>query len=135
MYGNLVSAADRRASPRIEIEIAAELAAGSALVPVTIHDLSHTGCGIEILLQDPDLATKIGAAGLLHLNTTDQSVSGAILPVSLRNMRLQGNILRYGLEFRPLMDDQTRKLTGIMKAVVADGSSVVSAALAPDQTA
>ena len=113
-------AANRRVAPRFEIKLAAELAAGSALVPVTIHDLSSTGCGIEILTRDPDLADKIGAAGLLQLQAVDRSVPGAVLPVMLRNMRFEGDILRYGLEFRRLMPHQLRKLIAIMEAVIPE---------------
>lgn len=114
------NAADRRVATRFDIKLAAELAAGSALVPVTIHDLSSTGCGIEILTRDPALADKIGAAGLLHLRTTDGSAPGAILPVMLRNMRFEGDVLRYGLQFRQLMAHQTRKLIGIMEAMIPE---------------
>ena len=53
-----------RAAPRFEIKLAAELAAGSALVPVTICNLSSSGCGIQIFTRDLDLADKIGTAGL-----------------------------------------------------------------------
>ena len=113
-------AENRRVAPRFEIDLAAELAAGSALVPVTIHDLSSTGCGIEILTRDPDLADKIGAAGLLQLQAPGRSVPGAVLPVMLRNMRFEGDVLRYGLEFRRLMPHQMRKLIAIMEFAISE---------------
>ena len=129
-------AANRRVAPRFGIKLAAELAAGSALVPVTIHDLSSTGCGIEILTRDPDLADKIGATGLLQLQAVDRSVPGAVLPVMLRNMRFEGDVLRYGLEFRRLMPHQMRKLIGIMEALIPDDTAdVTSVEPAPDHHA
>ncbi len=127
------NAANRRVAPRFEINLAAELAAGNALVPVTIHDLSSTGCGIEILTRDPDLADKIGATGLLQLQALDRSVPGAVLPVMLRNMRFEGDILRYGLEFRRLMPHQMRKLIGSMEALIPEETAdVPSVEPAPD---
>ncbi len=129
-------AANRRVAPRFEITLAAELAAGSALVPVTIHDLSTTGCGIEILTRDPDLADKIGVAGLLQIQAMDRSVPGAVLPVMLRNMRFEGVFLRYGLEFRRLMPHQMRKLVGILEAIIPDETADVLKILpAPDHQA
>lgn len=109
-----------RDAPRFEIKLAAELAAGSALVPVTICNLSSTGCGIQILTRDLDLSDKLGTAGLLHLQAQNRSTPGAILPVVLRNMRSEGNVLRYGLEFRNLMPHQARKLTAILNTVIPE---------------
>ena len=103
-------AANRRVAPRFEIKLAAELAAGSALVPVTIHDLSSPA--------------------------VDRSVPGAVLPVMLRNMRFEGDVLRYGLEFRRLMPHQMRKLIGIMEALIPDDTAdVTSVEPAPDHHA
>ena len=60
-------AADRRVTPRFPTSFEAELAAGSAVVSLTVHDLSMTGCGVEILTPDPDLADRLGALGMLRL--------------------------------------------------------------------
>ena len=111
-----------RIAPRFDVKLAAELAAGSALVPVTICNLSSTGCGIQILTRDLALADKIGSAGLLHLQAINRCAPAAILPVVLRNMRFEGNILRYGLEFRNLMPHQARKLAAILETVIPDES-------------
>ena len=109
--------AERRTAPRFETSFAAELASGTVLVPVTVQDLSATGCGVVIVGDDPDLPDRIGVRGLLHLPAMDRGTYGTILPVTLRNVRVEDRLLIYGLEFDSLLAHQTRKLMGVLEAM------------------
>ena len=109
--------AERRTAPRFETSFAAELASGTVLVLVTVQDLSATGCGVVIVGGDPDLPDRVGIRGLLHLPAVDRGTYGTILPVTLRNMRIEERHLVYGLEFGPLLAHQTRKLMGVLEAM------------------
>ena len=110
---------ERRVAPRLQTSFGAELAAGSAVVPVLVHDLSMMGCGVEILAPDPDLADRLGTAGLLKLPPRFHAPTGVILPVLLCNMRLEEDRLRYGLRFARLSPRQTRSLIGTMEVLLA----------------
>ncbi len=112
------NAADRRVTPRFPTSFEAELAAGSAVVSLTVHDLSMTGCGVEILTPDPDLADRLGALGMLKLPAVVPETQGAILPVLLCNLRLEDDKLRYGLRFQKLSARQARKLISVMDAMI-----------------
>ena len=114
-------AVDRRIAPRFATSFAAELAAGTVLVPVTVQDLSATGCGIAVVSRDPDLPDKVGSRGILHLPAVGRGTYGTVLPVALRNVRAEGGRLFYGLEFGPLLTHQTRKLMEVLDAMCADG--------------
>ena len=109
---------ERRTTPRFQTTFGAELAAGSAVVPVLVHDLSMMGCGVEILSPDPDLADRLGTAGLLKLPPRLHAPTGVILPVLLCNMRLDKDRLRYGLRFARLSPRQTRSLIGTLDALL-----------------
>ena len=109
---------ERRVTPRFLTTFGAELAAGSAAVPVLVHDLSMMGCGVEILSPDPDLADRLGTAGLLKLPPRLHVPTGVILPVLLCNMRLDEDRLRYGLRFARLSPRQTRSLIGTLDALL-----------------
>ena len=109
---------ERRITPRFQTTFGAELAAGSAVVPVLVHDLSMMGCGVEILSPDPDLADRLGTAGLLKLPPRLHAPTGVILPVLLCNMRLEKDRLRYGLRFARLSPRQTRSLIGTLDALL-----------------
>ena len=111
---------ERRVAPRFQTSFGAELAAGSAVVPVLVHDLSMAGCGIEILAPDPDLADRLGSAGLLKLPPRVHAPTGVILPVLLCNMRLEDDRLRYGLRFARLSPRQTRSLISTIEALLAE---------------
>ena len=111
---------ERRTTPRFQTTFGAELAAGSAVVPVLVHDLSMMGCGVEILSPDPDLADRLGTAGLLKLPPRLHAPTGVILPVLLCNMRLDKDRLRYGLRFARLSPRQTRSLIGTMDALLEE---------------
>ncbi len=111
---------ERRVAPRFETSFGAELAAGSAVVAVLVHDLSMAGCGVEILAPDPDLADRLGSAGLLKLPPRLHAPTGVILPVLLSNMRLEQDRLRYGLRFARLSPRQTRSLIGTIEALLAE---------------
>ena len=111
---------ERRVTPRFQTTFGAELAAGSAVVPVLVHDLSMMGCGVEILSPDPDLADRLGTAGLLKLPPRLHAPTGVILPVLLCNMRLDKDRLRYGLRFARLSPRQTRSLIGTMDALLEE---------------
>ena len=111
---------ERRVTPRFQTSFGAELAAGSAVVPVLVHDLSMAGCGVEILAPDPDLADRLGSAGLLKLPPRVHAPTGVILPVLLCNMRLEQDRLRYGLRFARLSPRQTRSLIGTIEALLAE---------------
>ena len=76
-------AAHRRVAPRFENKLAAELAAGSALIPVKIHDLSSTGCGIEIL------SLPIRSEQPVCFNSR-RWIEAVVLPVMLLNMQFEG---------------------------------------------
>ena len=110
---------ERRVTPRLQTSFGAELAAGSAAVPVLVHDLSMMGCGVEILAPDPDLADRLGTAGLLKLPPRFHAPTGVILPVLLCNMRLEEDRLRYGLRFARLSPRQTRSLISTMEILLA----------------
>ena len=110
---------ERRVTPRFQTSFGAELAAGSAVVPVLVHDLSMTGCGVEILAPDPDLADRLGTAGLLKLPPRYHAPMGVILPVLLCNMRLEADRLRYGLRFARLSPRQTRSLISTLEFLLA----------------
>ncbi len=109
---------ERRVTPRFLITFGAELAAGSAVVSVLVHDLSMMGCGVEILSPDPDLADRLGTAGLLKLPPRTSAPTGVILPVLLCNMRLEEDRLRYGLRFARLSPRQTRSLITTLEALL-----------------
>ena len=111
---------ERRVTPRFLTTFGAELAAGSAVVPVLVHDLSMMGCGVEILSPDPDLADRLGTAGLLKLPPRLHAPTGVILPVLLCNMRLEKDRLRYGLRFARLSPRQTRSLIGTINALLEE---------------
>ena len=111
---------ERRVTPRFLITFGAELAAGSAVVPVLVHNLSMMGCGVEILSPDPDLADRLGTAGLLKLPPRMHAPTGVILPVLLSNMRLEDDRLRYGLRFARLSPRQTRSLISTMDALLEE---------------
>lgn len=112
---------ERRTAPRFSTSFAAELASGTVLVPVTVQDLSVTGCGVVIAGGDPDLPDKVGGRGLVHLPAVDRGTYGTVLPVALRNVRHAGRLVIYGLEFGPLLAHQTRKLMGVLEAMCTDG--------------
>ncbi len=112
-----LSAAERRVAPRFQTSFAAELASGTVLVPVTIRDLSAAGCGVIIMSGDPDLPDKLGDRGLLHLLAVERGTFGMILPIALRNVRSEDRQVIYGLEFGPLLVQQTRKLEAVLEAV------------------
>ena len=118
MSVNETSTAERRVTPRFPTSFDAELAAGSAIVSVTVHDLSVTGCGVEILMPDPDLADRLGASGLLNLPPLSRGDERAILPVVLCNMRLEDDRLRYGLRFTKLSTRQMRNLIRAMDVLI-----------------
>ena len=109
--------AERRTAPRFETSFAAELASGTVLVPVTVRDLSATGCGVTIMSGDPDLPDKLDGRGLLHLPAIDRGTFGTVLPVVLRNVRSEDRQVVYGLEFGPLLAHQTRKLEAVLEAM------------------
>lgn len=111
------SAAERRTTPRRQTSFVAELASGTVLVPVTVQDVSSAGCGVVIMSGDPDLPEKLGGRGLLHLPVADLGSLGTILPVTLRNVRSDAKQVVYGLEFGPLLADQSRKLQGVLEVV------------------
>ena len=112
------NAADRRVTPRFPTSFEAELAAGSAVVSLMVHDLSIAGCGVEILTPDPDLADRLGALGLLKLPAVGPQTQGVILPVLLCNLRLEHDRLRYGLRFSKLSTRQARSLINVMDALI-----------------
>ena len=116
MASQLSNAAERRVTPRFPTSFEAELAAGSAVVSLTVHDLSMTGCGVEILTPDPDLADRLGAVGMLKMPAVAPQTQGVILPVLLCNLRLEDDRLRYGLKFQKLSPRQARSLIAIMGA-------------------
>ena len=121
---------ERRVTPRLQTSFGAELAAGSAVVPVLVHDLSMMGCGVEILAPDPDLADRLGTAGLLKLPPRLHAPTGVILPVLLCNMRLEEDRLRYGLRFARLSPRQTRSLISTLEVLLAQEPEPSS----PDET-
>lgn len=115
------SAAERRIAPRLQTSLVAELASGTVLVSVTVRDVSAAGCGVVILSGDPDLPETLGGRGLLHLPVADLGSLGTILPVTLRNVRSDAQQVVYGLEFGPLLADQSRKLQGVLETVGETG--------------
>ncbi len=117
MTTRALMAAERRTAPRFETSFAAELASGTVLVSVTVQDLSATGCGVVIVGDDPDLPDRVGVHGLLHLPALERGTYGTILPVTLRNVRIDDRQLVYGLEFGSLLAHQTRKLMGVLGAM------------------
>ena len=112
-----VVSSERRIAPRFQTSFCAELASGTVLVPVTVRDLSITGCGVVIRSGDMDLPDKLDARGLLHLPSTQPGTYGTILPVTLRNVRSESHEVIYGLEFTRLLPHQTRKLIGVLEAM------------------
>ena len=111
------SAIDRRLASRVRTSFDAELASGTVLVPVVVQDLSTGGCGVEIQRGDSDLPDKLGKGGILHFPALSAGLQATILPFVLRNVRIEGLRLVYGLEFRPLYPHQMRKLLGVMEAM------------------
>ena len=111
---------DRRLARRIQTRFAAELLSGTVSVPVLVRDLSVSGCGIDVQSGDPDLPDKLGTGGILHFPALDLGSPATILPVVLRNVRAESLNVIYGLEFRPLLPNQTRKLLAVMAAMAEE---------------
>ena len=112
--------ADRRLAPRYQTRFAAELAAGTILVPVMVQNLSMGGCGVAIIGRDLDLPDEPGGTGLLHIPALDSCNYGMIFPVMLRNVRSDALQPIYGLEFRPLLPHQLNKLIDILETMLPD---------------
>lgn len=114
------TAIDRRLAQRIQTRFAAELLSGTVSVSVLVRDLSVNGCGIDIQSGDPELPNKLGAGGILHFPALGPGLPTTILPVLLRNVRSEGLSVMYGLEFRPLLPNQKRKLLAVMEAMAEE---------------
>ena len=114
------SALDRRLAPRIQTRFAAELLSGTVLGPGRVRDLAGSGCGVDIQSADPDLPSKLGEGGILHFPALELGSPATILPVVLRNVRSEGPSVLYGLEFRPLLPNQMRKLLAVMDVMVQE---------------
>ena len=112
-------AAERRVAFRFQMSFAAELAFGTVLIPVLVRDLSMAGCGVAIMGEEFDLPNGIGTSGLLHLPASNRGTYGTILPTVLRNIRVDGSMIVHGLEFRPLLGHQTRKLLDFVHSMSA----------------
>lgn len=110
---------ERRAVPRIRTSFAAELALGTVLVPVTVRDVSSRGCGVIVAREETGLPDRVGGRGLVRLPGPGADAPGIILPVVLRNVRVDRRGASYGLEFAPLLDHQSRSLAALLDVIVA----------------
>ena len=103
---------ERRVAPRFPMAFEADIAAGDELVPVLVHDMSMTGCGLEIVSHQEDVSHAVGATYMLKLPP------GESLPVVVCYLRHEGERLRVGLRFGQLIKDQLRVLIGVIDAMM-----------------
>ena len=90
----------------------ADIAAGDELLPVLVHDMSMTGCGLEIVSHDEDVSHAVGTTYWLKLPPGDS------LPVTVCYSRHEGERIRLGLRFGQLIKDQLRTLIGVIDAMM-----------------
>lgn len=110
---------ERRAVPRIRASLAAELALGTVLAPVTVRDVSSRGCGVIVAPEETGLPDRVGGRGLIRLPGPDADAPGIILPVFLRNVHADRRGAAYGLEFVPLLGHQSRSLAVLLDVIAA----------------
>ena len=103
---------ERRVAPRFQMAFEAGLAAGDELLPVLVHDMSMTGCGLEIVSREEDVSHVVGTICLLKL------APGESLPVVVCYSRHEGEHLRIGLRCGRLIKDQLRTLIGVIDAMM-----------------
>lgn len=103
---------ERRIAPRFPMAFEADIAAGDELLPVLVHDMSMTGCGLEIVLHEDEVSHAVGTNYMLKLPP------GESLPVVVCYSRLEGERLRVGLRFGQLIKDQLRALIGVIDAMM-----------------
>ena len=106
---------ERRIAPRFSVRCAGELASGSAMVAVTVSDMSVTGCGIEI--EDMPFEA-LGRTGVLSIRPAGDAAAAVMLPVIVSNHRVAGDRARLGLQFPRLSMGQMRSLIGIMDGMI-----------------
>ena len=115
---------DRRLAPRLRTSFRAELASGTVLASVLVKDLSTGGCRIAIQASEADLPDEVGGSGVLQLPALELGSPSTILAFVLRNVRSEGLIVTYGLEFRPMLPNQKRKLLAVMDAMAQEEAEV-----------
>ena len=114
------SGTEKRQVPRVHTNFEGELASGTVVVPMVVHDLSVMGCGVEIRGGDVTLPDKVGEGGVLHFPASETGSPDTILPVVLRNVRSDGLHLMYGLEFQPLSPNQEHKLHDVIEVMAEE---------------
>ncbi len=90
----------------------ADIAAGDEVLSVLVHDMSMTGCSLEIVTQEDGVSHAVGTTYLLKLPP------GESLPVTVCYSRHDGERLRVGLRFDRLIKDQLRTLIGVIDAMM-----------------
>lgn len=103
---------ERRVAPRFQMAFEADIAAGDELLPVLVHDMSMTGCGLEIVSHEEEVSHAVGTTYMLKLPP------GESLPVVVCYARHDGERLRVGLRFGQLIKDQLRALIGVIDAMM-----------------
>ncbi len=103
---------ERRVAPRFAMAFESDIAAGDDVLPVLVHDMSMTGCGLEIVSNEDGVSHAVGTTYLLKLPP------GESLPVTVCYARHEGGCVRVGLRFGQLVKDQLRTLIGVIDAMM-----------------
>ena len=103
---------ERRVAPRFQMAFEANITAGDDRLPVLVHDMSMTGCGLEIVSHEENVSHAVGTTYMLKLPP------GESLPVVVCYSRHEGERLRVGLRWGRLIKDQLRVLIGVIDAMM-----------------
>ncbi|MBV9243729.1 MAG: glycosyltransferase, partial [Methylobacteriaceae bacterium] len=114
LAGISLGVVSERRTPRANIDRYAELALGTAIVPVHISDVSYGGCRLEVEEHAVARHLRKGAIGVLSVRTSGENGIVETLPVVLndRTVKDQGWLL--GFEFSGLRAQHYRVLVDLM---------------------
>ncbi|WP_245572860.1 UDP-forming cellulose synthase catalytic subunit [Lichenihabitans psoromatis] len=116
LSGAALGVVSERKTNRTPIKRVAELAVGTAIVPVLIIDVSTGGCRVEVEEGLIPRHLQKGAAGILDVPLRKEGTGTQTLPVELIRRGVEDGESYYEFEFKNLRADNYRLLVDLMYA-------------------